>query len=528
MSLSLRLPLCALAVTISCGSRTGMSLGPFEKPVSECTTDGDCDFLGDLCSPVACRNGICMPLAPVSCDDGDPCTSDTCDKTTGACGHSPATSDLDGDGHLAVLPGKKPGEWGSCGDDCDDTSAAAFPGGTETCDGIDNDCNGIVDDGAAYLPTGVDVRVSDPQMTQAFPGGLAQAGADSFLSVYTGQVSDTDSLYLSWLDTAGRRLGDEQRFTLVVADAYGGPLVWVGDRYGVTWSDRRDQRAGAANYEVYFNSMGPGGSKTGPDVRLTDREGFSDNPAMAWTGREFVVAWQDDGMNDAGTNELYARRINLDGDPVGNAVKLTSGPSTGDESPAIAWGGRTLGVAWTRGDASTHRIMFRTFDQRLAPASDQVELTSTSISGVYPSIIWNRSAYVVAFYDPVSPLRAIYGAVRGEEAEQIVPTRRITSSPRHSRYPTMLAYGDRFLLVWSDDRDENFGYELYSRMLDNDLQPLAAENRLTYAAGESITPMASFSPDGKVGILFRDDRDGSPQVYFTGLACAATSALPFR
>jgi hypothetical protein len=519
---------CVIAASISCGSRTNMSLGPFEQPVPECTADGECAGAGDRCAPIVCQAGACTPLTPTDCDDGDPCTLDSCEKTNGACGHSPATSDLDLDGHRAPLEGKKPGEAGSCGDDCDDTSAAAFPGGIETCDGMDNDCNGVVDDGAAYRPTGVDVRVSSARLTQAFPGGLAQAGADSFLSVYMGQSSTVDSLYLSRLDANGSRAGDEQRFTLVATDAYGGPIVWIGDRYAVAWSDRRDQRGGVANYEVYFNLVGPNGSKIGPDVRVTEQEGFSENPAVAWTGRNFVLVWQDDGMNDANKNELYARRMSLDGELIGNPVKLTSGQSEGDESPAIAWSGSTLGVAWTRGDASTHRIMFRTFDQKLAPASDPVELTGTAISGVYPSIIWNQSAFVVAFYDSASPLRAVYGAVRGQAAEPIVSTRPITSSPRHSRYPTMLPYGDRFLLVWSDDKDDNRGYELYSKMLDNNLKSLTSEDRLTYAPGESITPTASFSPDGKVGILFRDDRDGSPQVYFTGMTCTTANTPPLH
>ena len=30
--------------------------------------------------------------------------------------------------------------------DCDDNNASAFPGGTEVCDRVDNDCNGLVDD----------------------------------------------------------------------------------------------------------------------------------------------------------------------------------------------------------------------------------------------------------------------------------------------------------------------------------------------------------------------------------------------
>ncbi|HBQ14922.1 MAG TPA: hypothetical protein DEF51_28615 [Myxococcales bacterium] len=43
-----------------------------------------------------------------------------------------------------------------CGDDCDDRNASTFPGAAETCNGIDDDCDGVVDEGApgarAFLP----------------------------------------------------------------------------------------------------------------------------------------------------------------------------------------------------------------------------------------------------------------------------------------------------------------------------------------------------------------------------------------
>ncbi|MBN2800979.1 MAG: hypothetical protein JXX28_17710 [Deltaproteobacteria bacterium] len=44
-------------------------------------------------------------------------------------------TDLDGDGVAGP-------------EDCDDTDASVFPGADEGCDGVDNDCNGTVDDGA--------------------------------------------------------------------------------------------------------------------------------------------------------------------------------------------------------------------------------------------------------------------------------------------------------------------------------------------------------------------------------------------
>ena len=36
-------------------------------------------------------------------------------------------------------------------EDCDDNSADTYPGALETCDGLDNDCNDIIDDNEIYL-----------------------------------------------------------------------------------------------------------------------------------------------------------------------------------------------------------------------------------------------------------------------------------------------------------------------------------------------------------------------------------------
>ncbi len=47
-----------------------------------------CDADGDLCTDGdGCVNGTCVPGGAKSCDDGNPCTTDSCDAKTG-CGHS--------------------------------------------------------------------------------------------------------------------------------------------------------------------------------------------------------------------------------------------------------------------------------------------------------------------------------------------------------------------------------------------------------------------------------------------------------
>jgi hypothetical protein len=48
---------------------------------------------GDVCDGAeVCQKGLCAAGAPLSCDDGDPCTADTCDAVKG-CVHAPSCGD---------------------------------------------------------------------------------------------------------------------------------------------------------------------------------------------------------------------------------------------------------------------------------------------------------------------------------------------------------------------------------------------------------------------------------------------------
>ncbi len=82
-------------------------------------------------------------IASEDCDDLDPSThpegAEDCDGIDNDCdGAVDEGWDDDQDG------------WARCGSpsDCDDNDPLSFPGGEEICDGLDNDCSGAADDGA--------------------------------------------------------------------------------------------------------------------------------------------------------------------------------------------------------------------------------------------------------------------------------------------------------------------------------------------------------------------------------------------
>jgi hypothetical protein len=215
----------------------------------------------------------------------------------------------------------------------------------------------------------------------------------------------------------------------------------------------------------------------------------------------------------------------VNGALLGGTFQLINDGSIGQSAPAIAAGRRTIGVAWMSGDATNHQLKFAVFDHELHPMSAPVLLTGRMAAGVYPIIVFNQSTYIVAWHDPDSPLKTVYGTVRDELGAEIIPAKPITQTTGHARYPAILPYGDRALLVWADDRDNNKGYELYAKTLDAKLNTFTPEKRITTSVGDSTDPVLSFGPKGEVGVLFADNRTMHKQVYFTHLECV-TGARP--
>jgi hypothetical protein len=509
----------SLGLSAACGSKTALLADARpDGGGALCRGDEDCPGIADRCHPVHCdTSGFCFTDAPVVCAPPTACGENVCDPASGACKSTSSALDLDHDGHFGPVRGKSPGDPDACGDDCDDTSAAAYPGAKEVCDGVDNDCNGVVDDGAEYVPETAGgppaVRVSGTDNDSAEYGSLAYHEG-GFLGTWTGNASGKARPLLRLLDTQGNTKSPETRLTQGTTDGFTGGAAWTGDRYGIVREERRSN-----DYDVYFALFNPAGQKLVPgDVAVANEGGYQINARVAWTGRDFVVVWQ--GEKRVGLFPTYivrARRVALDGTVAGPIVDLTSSYS---EVPVVAVGRSTLGVVYSAGTDTDHHVWFIPIDpQTLAALHAPVEITKAGEQGIFRSVVWNGDAYVATWWEK-HPGGSSVHATRIDEAGKVVtPPRNLTDGTTFARDPAIVSLGDRLLAVWADLRDDNVGYELYSRMLSPDLSPRSAGTRITTAQGDSVAPSLAFGPGGAVGVLFRDDRTASAQLWFTHLVC---------
>jgi hypothetical protein len=136
------LALACLAFVSGCpGSNTptndaGVDALPTDAHPAGCISDAECDD-GVFCNGMeTCSAGHCVARM-LACDDGIACTIDTCSESVRSCRSHPPDADHDGaydarciDSHGTAL-----------GTDCVDTDANDYPGNTEVCDHHDEDCD---------------------------------------------------------------------------------------------------------------------------------------------------------------------------------------------------------------------------------------------------------------------------------------------------------------------------------------------------------------------------------------------------
>jgi len=208
----------------SCGSGGTCAAGAC---VTGCQSNPDCNDY-NVCTTDTCTTGTCTntPItncchSSADCDDEDICTTDSCSQN--ACTNSPIANCCHDDNDCAL------------GESCVSNACVAncVPT-TEVCDGVDNDCNDVVDEGcdlddddycAGSIPPGYSCLEPNPRCCTN--GGLDCNDAQASINPGMGEVcNDVDDDCDDLIDEADPDLPDVL-YQDLDNDGYGNPAISV-------------------------------------------------------------------------------------------------------------------------------------------------------------------------------------------------------------------------------------------------------------------------------------------------------------
>jgi len=312
-----------------------------------CNQDADCDDTQACTGVEKCVAGKCQKGTPVSCQNPDSahCTAVCIEVSGGTTQCRVLGKDADADNHRDAACAQSE----DVADDCDDSNKDVFPGATETCDGVDNDCNGTdeLDEGA---PVSGNAAKLVALAAVTWPPAIAWSPTTKEHGVvFAMDQSGGAEIFFLRMAPDGKKLGvagsEEVQVSNAPGDGMDPRIAWGHGSWGIVWRDPHQQ----ASEKIYFRRLGTDGKPMSAELQVSSAGSTGFAPDIAATPTGWAVVWSDTRSEAEG--EIYGRLLNVDGTPNGTE-KLLGTQGKVNREPHLASNGTELLLTWSTNGVS--------------------------------------------------------------------------------------------------------------------------------------------------------------------------------
>ncbi|MFH1329390.1 MAG: hypothetical protein ABIJ48_01830 [Actinomycetota bacterium] len=310
--------------------------------------------------------------------------------------------------------------------------------------------------------------------------------------------------------------------TAAVADEASPAVASSGTGYLVVWEDLRDE--GTSGVDVYGQLLSATGAPIGHDFRISDAAGAADEqrPAVAWNGSEYLVVWEDLRKWDTRGADIYGRRVSAAGALLAPGIRMSGPGATDYESePAIAWSGSEYLVVWRDERNSQDRgtdIHGRLVSAAGAPTGFDARISGTNATAdeAVPDVAWSGSNFLVVWQDSRnSDDRGddVRGRLVSPAGTPLGRDRRIsgTNAIADDLAPALAGNGTDFLVVWEDWRmNPGRQTDIYARLVSSAGAPIGANFRVCGPGAQGWDWAPAIAWDAGAGqylVVWQDERN---------------------
>jgi hypothetical protein len=316
--------------------------------------------------------------------------------------------------------------------------------------------------------------VSTAPNSQEWPD--SGSNGEGFLAVWTDRRGSKTALYGSRLSATGERL-DGAGFKIGDAPIDADPDVASDGRdFLVTWKGTGPSNKGTNLFASRVSR--DGAVLDGHPIVVSSAPRDQMDPAVAWTGTDYLVTWEDYRNSDWFYNydhevgylentDIYGSLVTRDGRVLHPKGKPIARSPVDDESPSVAVGpnGQSL-ITWGRvclwdsPSSCTDDIIGRAWSPGLRATTAEFEIAATSAEEERPDVVTTQAGYLVV-WDQNYPRQPNTVEGRTVDAKgQMGDTQNIASGGGDHHSPQVDRLGEDFLVAWT--QIEEIGYNTYS------------------------------------------------------------------
>lgn len=313
--------------------------------------------------------------------------------------------DADGDG-TSPVPGC------SVWVDCADNDLNVSPLAAEQCDGIDDDCDGLLDEIVCphsqfpIQPQREHMSNTLTDENDSLDLDLIWTGSEyAFARQYAGGPGDSEfGIAFSRFGPTGQPLLLDLKLQITrTPDAREPSVAWTGANFVVAWAEMRVPPDG---YAITYAVVTPDGVRLTGNRSLTDGLLPASHPQVFWTGAEIGVTWTSRVGVGPTSYALEFARLDEKGDPLGRPVTVTSNLSS--RRAWTAWTGHQYGLFFAQDGPSGEEVYFLATNTLGEPISAPVGIRGAIYSPALPlPPVWTGSEFVLFLHPTDAPAQFV-------------------------------------------------------------------------------------------------------------------------
>ena len=247
------------------------------------------------------------------------------------------------------------------------------------------------------------------------------------------------------------------------------------------------------------------GQERAVNVRTADAQA---NAAVAAGPQGLVVVWSSHYSSAGRSNEIIARRLDPNGEPLGDEFQVNPTNEGNQTKPSVAMSGQgDFVIAWQGPGADQNDVFVRLYDPNGQPRSEEL-LANEDTHGqqLRPRLaIGEGGAFIVVWEDQVDKFYSVRGRLFDSSGSPLGPSLRLDEGAGDARYPDIAMDGrGNLAAVWLQDRSSN---TVFARLFDLNGVPRTAAFEVSTSSFSSVTgPSIAMNGAGDFVIVW----DGDP------------------